>query len=353
MVGREEDARAIERQRSSALAATNSLISSMSFRTLALLGTALFSVPQSIAAQESSGVRSEVIRRTPGDTINDSYRVYRPAGRAAALLVLLPGYGGDVDSYAPGSGYTPSTLPRRLAERGIATIVAVPASETLYADAPVLRRLDALVADARARYAAPGAPVAIGGFSAGGTGAVRFAQRCAAGACGGNPPVVAVFAVDAPLDFTRMWQEAALSVARRSPRTNLGEARMILAELRRSLGGAPRQAPAAYRRASPLLATAVDGGNARWLRRTPVRVYTDPDVHWWIEQRNLDYLGMNATDLAALVNVLRIGGNARAALITTTGRGVRPNGMRHPHSWSIVAEDDLASWLVRLLARGA
>jgi thioesterase domain-containing protein len=325
----------------------------MTFRTLCLLGTALLATPPAVAAQPAAVVRSEVIRRTPGDTINDSYRVYRPAGRATALLVLLPGYGGDVDSYAPESGYTPSTLPQRLAAHGIATVVAVPASETLYADASSLRRLDALVADARARYATPGAPVAVGGFSAGGTGAVRFAQRCAAKACGGNPPVAGVFAVDAPLDLRRMWQGAALSVARRSPRANLDEARTILADLRRALGGAPHQAPAAYRRASPLLATAVDGGNARWLHKTPVRLYTEPDVHWWIEQRSLDYLGMNAADLAALVNVLRIGGNTRAELITTRGRGVRPNGARHPHSWSIVDEDELAGWLVGLLVPGS
>ena len=325
----------------------------MLLRTLVLLGTALVSMPPAMAAQEIAGIRSEVIRRTPGDTVNNSYRVYLPAGRAAALLVLLPGYGDNVDSYAPESRSTPSTLASKLAERGIATVVAVPVSQTFYADAAVLRRLDALVADARARYVAPGAPVAIGGFSAGGTGAVRFAERCAAGGCGGNPPVAAVFAVDAPLDFARMWQDGALSVSRRSPRANIGEAHMILTELRRSLGGAPTQAPAAYRRASPLLASAVDGGNARWLRNTPVRTYTEPDIHWWIEQRNLDYSGMNATDLAGLVNVLRIGGNTEAALITTSGRGVRPNGMRHPHSWSIFDEDDLARWLMRFLVPGS
>lgn len=293
-------------------------------------------------------VRSEVVRRTPGDSVDNGYRAYLPSGRARALLVLLPGYPADVNSFEP-TGSEPSTLPARLAAAGIATIVAVTTSRTLYADDASLHRLDSLVAEARGRYAVAGAPVAIGGFSAGGTGAVRFAERCAAHACGGNPPVAALFAVDAPLDFARVWRVDTLSILRHGPRANDAESRMVLAELRRTLGGSPEAFPAAYRQSSPLLATEIDGGNARWLLGTPVRVYTEPDVQWWIANRNRDYGDMNATDLAALINILRIGGNARATLVTTTGRGVRANGARHPHSWSIVDEAELADWLVRAL----
>jgi hypothetical protein len=116
-------------------------------------------------------VRAEVVRRSRVDTVGNSYRAYLPPGRARGLLVLLPGYGSNVDSYELGNGYTPSGLPARLAARGIAT---------------------------------------------------------AAGACGGNPPVAAVFAVDAPLDFAPVWREADLSIRRGSPRANLDEARGLL-----------------------------------------------------------------------------------------------------------------------------
>jgi hypothetical protein len=280
-----------------------------------------------------TGLVTEVVSRVPGDTVGNRYRAHLPAalprGRARGPLVLLPGYGGDVDGYDPAGRDLPSTLPARLAARGVATVVAVPHPGTLYADAGALRRLDAIVAEARARYAVPGAPVAVGGFSAGGTGAVRFAERCAAGACGGTPPVAAAFAVDAPLDFARVWRQTDLTLRRGSPRANAAEGRLVLAALRGALrgalGGPPDAAAAAYRRASPLLASEVDGGNARWLRTTPLRAYTEPDVHWWMAGRAADYAGMNATDAAALVNVLRIGGNARAALVTTSGHQ-RPRG---------------------------
>jgi hypothetical protein len=85
------------------------------------------------------------------------------------------------------------------------------------------------------------------------------------------------------------------------------------------------------------------------LRELPLRLYTEPDVGWWIENRGTDYYGMNALDAAAMVNQLRILGNTRAELVTTTGRGYRADGSRHPHSWSIVDQGDLAIWITGLI----
>ncbi|HEU4557657.1 MAG TPA: hypothetical protein VFS20_07395 [Longimicrobium sp.] len=302
-----------------------------------------------LAAAPLPAQRTEVVRRDPADSVANRYRVHAPAGQPRALLVLLPGYGGDVNSFEPTSGYSPSTLPARLAAQGVLTIVAVPHPETLYETDRMLLRLDSMVAEVVQRYRVPPQRVAIGGFSAGGTGAVRYAQHCAAGRCRAVPKVAAVVAVDAPLDFERMARGAEVHVRRQAPRTNLAEERMVLETLRRALGGSPDEAREAYRRVSPVLASEPDGGNARLLSATAIRLYTEPDVQWWIEQRNLDYHGMNAVDHAALINLLRIAGNQRAELIATTGRGFRPDGRRHPHSWSIVDEEELARWLAAML----
>ncbi len=295
-----------------------------------------------LAAAPLSAQSTEVVRRDPADSVANRYRVHVPAGQPRALLVLLPGYGGGVNSYEPSSGYTPSTLPARLAARGVLTMIAVPHPETLYEDDRMLLRLDSMVAEVVQRHRIPRERVVVGGFSAGGTGAVRYAQHCARDRCGAVPRIAAVFAVDAPLDFERMARSADVNVRRNAPRTNVAEERMVLETLRRALGGSPGEARDAYRRASPVLASEPDGGNARLLSATAIRLYTEPDVQWWIEQRNLDFHGMNAVDHAALINLLRIAGNQRAELIATTGRGIRPDGRRHPHSWSIVDEEELA-----------
>lgn len=295
---------------------------------------------------------AQVIRRNPADTVGNAYRIYAPTTPPRAMLVLLPGYGDDTDGYDPSNGYTPSTLPARLAERGVLTMVAVPDPETLYEGDRPLMRLDSMVSDVLQRYRIPRERVAFGGFSAGGTGAVRYAQLCAEGRCRAIPRAAAVFGVDPPLDFERLHRSSELIIRRNAPRSNIAEERMIVETLAGALGGSPDQAREAYARHSPLLASAVDGGNARLLASTPIRLYTEPDVQWWMEQRNLDFHGMNAVDHAAMINLLRVAGNARAELIATTGKGFRRDGRRHPHSWSIVDEPELATWLLGVLVPG-
>ncbi len=232
-----------------------------------------------LGAAPLQGQRTEVVRRTPGDTIGNSYRVHEPKGTPQGLLVLLPGYGSGVDVFAP-SSYTPSTLPARMAEQNVLTIVAVPEVETLYESDTPLRVLDSVVAEVLQKYRIPRDRVVIGGFSAGGTGAVRYAQFCAQGLCKATPKVAGVFGVDPPLDFERLYRSSEVIVRRGAPRSNIAEERMILETLRGALGGSPDEMSSAYQRQSPLLASAPDGGNAKLLAATPVRLYVDPDVQW-------------------------------------------------------------------------
>jgi hypothetical protein len=255
-------------------------------------------------------------------TPSEQYRIYLPTGEIEGALVLLPGYGNDPDSFDPSSPSTPSTLPADLGEHGFLTLVAVPVPETLYESEEVLHALDALVARVVQQYGIPRERIAIGGFSSGGTGAVRYAQLCAQQRCRAVPRVAAVFAVDPPLDFERLHRTYRMIVQRNAPRSNIAEESMILETLQQALGGAPDEASEAYLLRSAVLASAPDGGNAQLLRHTPIRLYTEPDVHWWMEARNLDFHGMNAVDHSTLINLLRVAGNTRAELITTTGQGL-------------------------------
>ena len=114
---------------------------------------------------------------------------------------------------------------------------------------------------------------------------------------------------------------------------------------------APQRPSPAYLAASPLASRSTDGGNARALSAIAVRAYTEPDVQWWITNRGSDYYGMNAVDAASLVRILQLRGNTRADLIVTSGKGFRADGARHPHSWSIVDQPELARWVEARLFR--
>jgi hypothetical protein len=291
---------------------------------------------------------SQVVCRHPDDTSQDCYRLYGPRDHALGLVALLPAYGGGVDDFAK------SSLPARLAEKGVATIVVAPTPKgTGYLDEAGLDALHATLRDAARSLGLPPRRIVIGGFSAGGVGAVRHAQRCAQGRCDPLANPVAVFGVDPPLDLDRWARAMQLIVQRGAPKMEVDEAAAVLEALRDNLGGTPDEVPEAYRRVSPLLARAPRGGNAALLADRPVRLYTEPDVPWMIDNA-LDYYTTNAIDQVAMISTLRLLGNPRAEIVVTSGRGYREDlgGRRLPHSWSIVDEADLARWILSALGSG-
>jgi alpha/beta hydrolase family protein len=293
------------------------------------------------------GQQTRVVHPSPQDSVAGSYRIYEAAGKAVGLLVLLPGGGASYDEFEV-DGSTPSTLPRQLSERQMVTIV--PSAEGFPAswlEDRYLKHLDAIVAETLATHHIPSDRVILGGFSAGGTTAVRFAEFCAAGRSAARISIRGVFAVDAPLDLTRFWRGESLAIRRGADSRYVTEAKFVLAQMRDVLGGAPEAHPARYLHTSPFSAFANAGGQARLLAKIPVRLYTEPDIQWWMTNRQVDYYNMNALDAAGFILQLQLLGNREAQLITTQGRGFRPDGSRHPHSWSIVDESELRGWVLR------
>ena len=85
----------------------------------------------------------------------------------------------------------------------------------------------------------------------------------------------------------------------------------------------------------------------RPLANTPIRIYSEPDINWWIANRGNDLHGMNVLDASAMINELNILGNNKATLILTENEGFRqPGNRRHPHSWSIANPTELVDWLL-------
>jgi hypothetical protein len=195
----------------------------------------------------------------------------------------------------------------------------------------------------------PAGTLAIGGISAGGTGAVRYSEYCFSGSCNAQSTPVAIFSVDAPLDFESWWNRETLNLRRGDPKSYPEESQGVLGALRSALGGSPNQVREIYRKRSPFLASEKGGGNARLLKNVPIRLYVEPDVVWTIENIGRDYYTLNVLDQAALMLQLRALGNTGAELIVTTGKGFRPPGIRNPHSWTIVDEPELADWLATCL----
>lgn len=300
----------------------------------------------------SVAVRSPALRAqaAPPPARASSGWIYEIANRVATprgAVVLMPGFGGSFADFSETGKAAShrSVLADSLASRGIALVFIAPPAGVLFGGAPHLQQLEDTINEALKTIGAGALPLAIGGFSAGGTDAVRFAERCAGGRCALTHPVRAVFAVDAPLDWYRLWENAILVIRNQPKGASVAEAQRIQEALEPLLGKQPTPSSGRYLSASPLASRDRDGGNARKLSGVAVRAYTEPDIQWWMENRGADFYGMNALDAASLIRHLKLLGNTRAELVVTTGRGYRADGSRHPHSWSIVDQPDLAQWL--------
>ncbi|MCC6243394.1 MAG: hypothetical protein IT353_11170 [Gemmatimonadaceae bacterium] len=317
-------------------------------RLTARVVLAVFGVAIAGFAARPVELAAQPVRTNTGWSYDIASRVTAPRG----ALVLMPGFGGSFADFSDLTSATShhSVLADTLASQGVTVVFIAPPPGILFGGASHMQQLEDTIVEALKSVSASALPIAIGGFSAGGTDAVLFAERCAARGCSMPHSVRAVFAVDAPLDWYRLWENAMLVLRHQPPGANVAEAQQIRKALTARLGAQPTASSQRYLLASPLATKARSGGNARKLAGLAVRAYTEPDIQWWMENRGLDYYGMNALDAASLIRHLKLLGNTRAELIVTSGRGYRSNGMRHPHSWSIVDQGDLAQWLVRQLS---
>lgn len=274
-------------------------------------------------------------------------RAYSPTGPARALVVYLPHYGGKVDVWEA------SILPEQLAQKGIVSVVGLPVPEgSGFMTDDSLQALHALLLDAVERFQTPPDKIVLGGFSAGGVGAVRYGEVAVQGSLMVAFRPCAIFAVDPPLDLRRWYRGLQLIVQRNYPTLMLDEAREVIQVLHYILGGSPDEVPEAYLQASAATAFAEQGGNLKYLRDIPIRLYTEPDVLFFMEEYLTDLYSLNSLDVVFAINELRAMGNQRAELIITSGKGYRPDfgGMRMPHAWSIVDEPELAGWIEQKIA---
>jgi hypothetical protein len=282
-----------------------------------------------------------VIEAPDGGEFQFRYRAYIPDTPARALVVYLPQYGGTIDAWES------SLLPQRLGESGIASLVGAPIPEgTGFMTDDSLQALHALLEDAMQRLQSPPDKLVLGGFSSGGVGAMRYGEVAVQGNLPGAFRPCAIFAVDPPIDLLRWYRGMQLIVQRNQPSIALDEAREIIQVLHYLLGGPPEEVPEAYAHASAGTAFAEQGGNLKYLREIPIRMYTEPDVMYFLEHLT-DLYSLNALDVVFAVNELRAMGNEQAELIVTSGKGYRPDlgGKRLPHAWSIVDEPNLADWI--------
>jgi hypothetical protein len=282
-----------------------------------------------ILLSNSLAVAQDVVQKSvkvDGKSVN--YLVLQPSGDVSGILLLLPGKGDN-----PKGVFKKTALPEKLLAKGYMTIVPN-LKYALFADEMIRKQLgEILKAETESR---PSAGLAIGGFSAGGAVALSYAEHLASQE--GATNLKSVFVIDPPLDLQRLY-----ATSRKTRRFNCpsvaSEGQQTIDYLDKALGGSPDDQYNNYVANSPYMASESDGGNAKWLKQLPVRLYTEPDIDFVKERQcaEVELQDLNAGDLEKLNKQLRRAGNDRCELIITKGRGY--------HSWNIADADELAAWV--------
>jgi pimeloyl-ACP methyl ester carboxylesterase len=259
------------------------------------------------------------------------YHYFEPLGEKKAIVVLLPGSGEKYQNVL-----TKVSLSKLLVNQGF--VVVVPEVHTLlYADEYSITILDKLLKIMFRTYDTK--KVVLGGFSSGGAIATRYAEYLISK----NAPVdlKGLFVVDPPLDLQRVYAAGDRMLQHCDGMINKQGAD-IKAQLENAFGGSPEKRTQQYVDNSAFTANLSDGGNARFLKNLPVRLYTEPDLNF-VRRTYCDKLiaeDINATDLDALQNFLVRSGNNQCQYITTKGKGF--------HSWNIIDPDNCLKWIIQV-----
>lgn len=299
------------------------------FKQIKLLWTLIFIAITFACSQKETTEVIEISLKLEGSNTCGYTAILPKSATIRSYILLIPGFGETVENVLKAT-----TLPFEAAQSGIAVFIPVlqDGAESYSFSAESQNTLKNIVADIRSRYGLSKTDYCIGGFSMGGSAAIRYAELTP-----DNPPAC-VFAIDSPLDYERFRYSTERDVT--TYKKGIADGDSIYIKLLEQITPIVKD--------SPYLLSDTTHQAILPLKDIPVRYYIEPAEQWWLDNRQTDVLGLNILDATAFINDLRLIGNKDAQLIITTGKGYRNNGNTyHPHSWTIVDSNDLIEWIVK------
>jgi hypothetical protein len=254
-----------------------------------------------------------------------------PDNAIKGLCVIIPGlFDGPASPLM-------SKIPEGLVKNGIAIIIPILSKDNgaIKLEDKYLDNLTGMILDAEIKAGlSRDIPIIIGGHSVGGTVALRFYAENQAGRLKHQlNNITNVFATDPPLNMVRLRAVA----IKHKEKDVLGA--MNAAALNSKL---KLQHLSLY---YPEMKAALPSFSA-----TKLRIYSEPDINWWIANKGMDLYDLNILDISAYINILHKNPQNKVELVLTENKGYRYIGggktERHPHSFSIADPDDLIQWVL-------
>jgi hypothetical protein len=286
------------------------------------------------------GQQYEYVYRNPADNSFNCYLKFYPKTDSIKGLIVR-----DYSRLFDAEEKSPYQFTDLALEAGMMVLITNTSKQfpELFTADSTMAILNEIILEVVNEHNIPEENIFIGGISASGTRALRFAQYCAEGKS--RIKIRGVFVVDSPLDLERFYNSA-FHHKKNFSKGMLWEAKLMVPLLDSLFGGSPNEKYESYKNASVFSHADPNGGNASFLKNTDIIIFHEPDIDWWIRERGCSYFDINSYDLAAFTVLLKGLGNENIDLITTTGKGFDRKGNRKPHSWTIVDEQHLMNWIL-------
>jgi len=270
--------------------------------------------------------------------LTTEYELYKPNSKPNAVLVLFGGYPEVAEDIK---------REFRILEKAKKNEIAVVFSnynKTLWLKGNELKVLANQLQQIFTDNKLPNDNIYFGGFSSGGDVALLIGDYFAERKKTGLMPK-GIFIVDSPIDLAELYFSSEKNLQRKFSEVSIQESNWLIKELGDRFGN-PNNDLSAYEEHSVFTLKTGNTHNIENLKRTKLRLYTEPDTLWWKENRMADYEQTNAYLIKKLSEQLTDSGFTNVEYIPTENRGYRANGERHPHSWAIVETDNLIGWML-------
>ena len=270
------------------------------------------------------------------------YTLYLPKSKPIATIIFPSGSALDTTKNIDEYDLIEPALAKNMAVLFVSTGKVI---EFLFTDEEI-NIIDHLIGNALEKHKLKNKPIFLAGMSLGGTMALRYSEYCFLNksSFGLKPNAIAI--CDAPLDMVRMWHEQEQAIKNNYHPNAVGEAKWVLHYLRKNLGGSPHESKKNYINYSPFVYSDENRSKIELFKHVPIRMYHEPDIKWWVENRGKDYNSINSIDLAGFYNFLRQAGNMEVELITSHNKRKDYKKGSSPHSWTIVDNEELLAWFL-------
>lgn len=269
------------------------------------------------------------------------YNILLPPSTIQGVIVLMPGTWETTEHLLSSmSSFC------ELAYKNNLAVLVLSINQRLTLTDLSIQLMNNMFADAIKKYNLPKEKFVLGGWSMGGIFSIRYTELANQDSSRTTIKPIAVFSCDGPCDLINIYNNFKRKFNKYPGQI---EPAYGIREMEKHCGGTPTTAASKYMYFSPYSHGVEGGGNAKYLINTPVRIYGDVDPLWWMQNRHVDMYDLNALDQTAMIQLLNDLGNRKAEFINAYQKGVRIEGNRHPHSWSIVEPADCIKWILKSL----